>query len=395
MNQSQMTVLMLVRSCLTGEPYTVPDDSDWEEIVGIGRKFHVSVMLSQGIRVSKATITSEIMKLLQLDALQELRIGRSQQEELKAIFTALEAEGVDHLPLKGTTFRYLYPKPEYRYMSDADVLIRPEQYPAIERVMTAMGYSFLADTEHELTWVKNGRLKIEFHKRTVDPRYVGQWKYFGDGFSIASNKDGEHRFVWNAETDMLYAVAHMAKHFALEGGILRNLIDLYYLRRRVTDEDAYRRGLRTMDLEKFADIAQTAVSDWMEGREMTSKSGQLFEMSLSDGLLEERSRQILMAIDRQERGSESKFRTVLRKMFPPLKKMKNQYPTLRRMPFLLPFFWIGRLFGTVLFRRDRIRKNVDASFGSESERKAQAFAEELEEFGLAGLLGGGAPEGQD
>ena len=65
------------------------------------------------------------------------------------------------------------------------------------------------------------------------------------------------------------------------------------------------------------------------------------------------------------------------------------------MPFLLPFFWIGRLFGTVLFRRDRIRKNVDASFGSESERKAQAFAEELEEFGLAGLLGGGAPEGQD
>lgn len=52
----------------------------------------------------------------------------------------------------------------------------------------------------------------------------------------------------------------------------------------------------------------------------------------------------------------SKMKSIFSLLFPSLEVMKVGYPTLKKFPFLLPFFFVIRGLKIVLFRRDRLNQ---------------------------------------
>ena len=47
---------------------------------------------------------------------------------------------------------------------------------------------------------------------------------------------------------------------------------------------------------------------------------------------------------------------LIKKVFPPLTEMQQCYSALRKIPFLLPAFWILRILDSLLFHRSKLRK---------------------------------------
>ena len=73
-------------------------------------------------------------------------------------------------------------------------------------------------------------------------------------------------------------------------------------------------------------------------------------------------------------------------LFPDKAIMHNKYPSLQRYPFLLPVFWIHRIFYTLFCTRGKIvEQNQVINAGSESN--ADQFRSHMEAVGLDVLKG--------
>ena len=61
--------------------------------------------------------------------------------------------------------------------------------------------------------------------------------------------------------------------------------------------------------------------------------------------------------------------------------MKQQYPILRKLPFLLPFMWLYRLVNILLFKRSKIRKG-QKRLNQINDDVTAAYYQELRFVGL-------------
>ncbi|MGN1139055.1 MAG: hypothetical protein ACI4RM_06375, partial [Ruminococcus sp.] len=55
----------------------------------------------------------------------------------------------------------------------------------------------------------------------------------------------------------------------------------------------------------------------------------------------------------------SKGKYVATRLFPPSKEMKNIYSVLRKHPYLLPFFYVGRIFSAPFTKGKKIKSEID------------------------------------
>ena len=89
------------------------------------------------------------------------------------------------MPVKGTIIKFWYKKPELRYMTDADILIKTEQYDKIKPVLQELGFSEVAESLCEIIWDKSNRLHLELHKSLIPPTDEDFYAYFGSGWNYA------------------------------------------------------------------------------------------------------------------------------------------------------------------------------------------------------------------
>ena len=201
-----------------------------------------------------------------------LQISEAQLRQVKRICAAFEENGIDYLPLKGCRMKGLYPKPELRFMGDADILIRTEQYPAVIPIMEALGFAEGAESDHELHW-KHPELNLELHKRLIPTYNQDFYRYFGDGWGRAIRCSG-HGWEMKPEDEWIYLFLHFTKHFR-DGGIgCRHVIDLWvYLRHHDHMDDSYIRAeLKRLQLLEFHENMRRLLAVWFEEAKTDEKT---------------------------------------------------------------------------------------------------------------------------
>ena len=124
----------------------------------IVNKEHMNELLNE----LRLKVPDEILTRIKAGFFQDIRLDRLQNTELTQLFRAFEEMSIDYFPIKGTVMKKYYPGSVYRWMSDADIFIREDQYGIISGIMKNAGYSFIDESEHEFRWRKSGFL-IEFH----------------------------------------------------------------------------------------------------------------------------------------------------------------------------------------------------------------------------------------
>lgn len=360
MTDTHRSIILLLKSAVTGERYPLPEGFSLEEAAAIGRKHHISSMLYTGAVNCGISSKDPLMQGLFQDYLHILMRSEKQLREISRITAAFDANGIDYLPLKGCNMKYLYPKPELRVMGDADILIRMEQYDRIRPIMENLGFTEKADTDHELVW-DSAALHLELHKRIVPTYDKDFYSYFGDGWALAVKKS-ETRYAMEAEDEFLFLFTHFTKHYRYGGIGCRHVMDLWVWRRAHPDMDdrRIRDALEALHLLTFYDHICAMIDNWFgdgAGSEMTEH---LTEFILSCGSWGTFANMVQSIALRDARNSgtvrSNRLRNLIRVLFPPVGVVAQRFPVLKKLPWLLPVFWPVRWVTALLFRRENIRR---------------------------------------
>lgn len=370
-------LLQLIRSAITGESGQLPVAFSATDILPLAKRHGIETMVYYGGICCGLAKTDPGMQTLQQGCVRQMLVGERQRQQIEKLLQAFQENAIDALPLKGVILRELYPKPEMRWMGDADILIRAEQYPKIKRILESMGYTQAGKTDHEIAW-HHPHLRLELHIRLVPERNKVLYDYFGDGWQRAKLQTG-HRYAMSPEDTLVFLVAHVAKHYTAGGMGISQFVDLWlYIRANPQLDQGYiQQELEKIQLDKFYSCVMNMLQMWFTQAQFDEISLQMTGFIFESGCYGTHRSHALAQGAKQK----SKVRWFLASIFPEYGEMKLRYPILECWPILLPATWIVRGGNILLFHRNRItRKTRDLQIAT--DKNIRALQQHFEDIGL-------------
>lgn len=344
MNDLQRGVITLIQSALTEQKLTLPEGFDLEAAYPMLKAHQLLSLAYDGASRCGIPRQQPAMQTLFHGYCKALQVSERQLQALAKLYDAFEAQGIDHMPLKGSIMKQLYPRPELRMMGDADILIRMDQYERIVPIVKALGFRVVEESEYDYTW-ESDELHLELHKRLFPSHDVEFAAYFGDGWALAKAKKGT-RAAMTPEDSFIYMFTHFAKHFRVAGVGCRQLTDLWvYLRVNPGMDTAYIEAeLEKLHLRAFYRNIQRTLSWWFEGGEADEQTSCISEYVFSNGCWGTSVNAALSWGVRDAQTSDNasyeRLAYIMRRVFPGVETMRMRYPILKKAPVLLPFVWV-------------------------------------------------------
>jgi hypothetical protein len=354
-------IITLIKNALNGENEPLPEDFDYSKLYEFAIKQQILPLLYYGGMNDPQFVANDEGSKAYTTAMYLSAVDQNQVAELEGLCRTFEENGVDHMRLKGSIIKRLYPSSEMRIMGDADILIRENQMDAIEKIMAEQGYSHCLTSDHEWIWHKD-ELDVELHKRMIPSYTKDLYAYFGEGLNLAKPKvEGGHEYVLGSEDELIYLVAHFTKHYRYAGIGIKHLVDIHVFleTHRDIDFDYVDAALGGLGILRFYQHVKKTLDVWFSGADGDEISefitGKVFS-SGAYGTPQARSRYEAAVLTKGMGARKARIRKIRTVLFPSYKSMCDGYPWLRRCPVLLPFAWIYRFAIALLFRRDRIRR---------------------------------------
>lgn len=344
MTDFQTGIIALLKCAITEAGTQLPDGFSIEEAESFAVKQNIITLVYEGAVLCGISPKETAMQRLFQRYVQLMIHSERQLMEVERIFKAFDENGIDYLPLKGCTMKKHYPKPELRYMGDADILIRSEQYDRIQTVMEKLGFERGLENDYEYHW-RNPGLNVELHKSLVSSANGFFYDYWKDVWNRAQNPAGT-RFLLSSEDDLLFQLIHFAKHYRKSGIGVRYLLDLWvFLKTHPNLDEAYlEQELSRLNLSAFYQNVRDLMCAWFEDGEPTGKIDFITDYLFSGNSWGSwKNTQVYNVCAKNGSNSIGKISFLVSKLFPPLTTMRFQYPLLKKMPVLLPVFWILRL----------------------------------------------------
>lgn len=383
MTDFQTGVIALLRCAVTGAGTKLPDGFSIEEAERFAVKQNITTLVYEGAVLCGISTREPAMQRMFQRYIQLMMHSERQIREFERVFHAFDENGIDYLPLKGCTMKKHYPKPELRYMGDADILIRSEQYDRIQTVMEKLGFERGLENDYEYHW-RNPGLNVELHKSLVSSANGLFYDYWKDVWNRAQNPAGT-RFLLSSEDDLLFQLTHFAKHYRKSGIGVRYLLDLWvFLKTHPNLDEAYlERELSRLNLSEFNHNIQNLIYAWFEDGETTEKTDFMTDYLFSGNSWGSwKNTQIYNVSIKKKSNAHGKFSFLISKLFPPLTTMIFQYPVLKKIPVLLPVFWIIRL-GNYWIRNPQNRKKATYIMTKVSDEMVNMRKDHMQYVGLS------------
>ena len=364
MTSFQKDIFSLIRSALDGSAAEISDNFDWAQALDCGYKSKILPLLYYGAYNSGIKIPENIDAEFQTATVKYLMHNEQQLFEFKRISDRFEEEKIKYVPLKGILQKKLYPKPEMRPMGDIDILIdKSEQYDKISRIMTELGYVSEKESDHELVWIKS-RIMIELHKRLIPSYNQDYYKYFGDGWGLVHQADpNSTRYIFTPEDNFIYLFTHFAKHYRDAGIGILHLTDLYVFlnANRELDRKYLRTELKKLELFEFFVNIEAVIDVCFKNAPVTELTDFIIDKIFGSGCYGlARSHTVSVALKKTKGVKNKKLiheTYLIKRIFMPYREMCRRNPILTKLPFLLPLFWIYRIF-SLLFKRNNMKSEI-------------------------------------
>ena len=295
------------------------------------------------------------------------------------IFARFEAEGIAHMPLKGSVLQLDYPSYGMRQMSDNDILIDAGRADDVRRIMESLGYSTeMYDTSAHDIYHKDPVYNFEMHRELVSET-AGPviTRYYADVWSRLIPREGsasEYRFT--DEDFYVYITAHAYKHFSHSGTGLRSLLDTYvFLKKHPGLDEGYiaaeagklgiadfERTARRLALDLFG--ADAAV-DSANGADLALPPE---EREMLDYVIDSGTYGTLAHGIENDVAKHGKLGFFIRKAFLPYRSMCSLYPVLKKAPVLLPFCWVATWVRGLFTKPQKIKYQIKTAFKSKRNK---------------------------
>lgn len=385
MEVQEKTVILLLKSAITGEKLALPQGFDMEKIYGILKRHGIVALGYLGAVQCGVDKTMPIMRKLFQEYCLSTAASERQMAAAGKICTAFDEAKIDYMPVKGCNMKSRYPQPELRSMGDADILIRLDQYDRIRPIMEKLGFTEGEESDHELIWYSKALL-VELHKRLIPSYNQDYFHYYGDGWALASRAEGTHWYM-TPEDEFVYIFTHFAKHYR-DGGIgCRHVLDLWVFLRTFPELDfSYiERQLKQLRLVEFWASMRRLLAAWFEEGEEDDRTELMSRYIFDSGCWGQECNHILSQGLRKAGTEKSlgkgRLRWAMDVIFPSAFAIQSRYPVLKRHPVLLPLIWVRRWFEVLFRRREHLSEMVDR-VQSMTDESMEAFQKSLQYVGL-------------
>lgn len=185
------------------------------------------------------------------------------------ILKAFRSIGIPLIILKGLAIARYYEMPQYRSMSDLDILVRSEDIPTAKQVLEDLGYQLAAHEDHHpmhLEYTRAGGIFVELHRALVHPGLLGhreldEWYEHIWRHRVEVESEGLQFSAMGAEDELINQIIHFASHTVLIGAKFKHLFDIALLiqsRRNSLDWGYIDQTLKTTGFHRFAGLVLSA-----------------------------------------------------------------------------------------------------------------------------------------
>lgn len=354
----------LISAWLHGQPLDLPG-LDFEALARAAQRHSLSAAVCFALeRTGLASrCPGETMERLRKAKLASIRKSMLMDAERARLLAFLEQAGIWYAPLKGIVLNGCYPELGAREFSDNDILFDAERWRAVRDFMKRRGYQAkeIGHGAHDAYW-KPPLYSFEMHRVLFADDFRGGFlsacaAYYANPrrrlLKDAGNAFGYH---FSDEDFYVHVAAHAFKHFHVDGTGIRALLDLYLYRARkpALDEACIARALEALGIAEYEARCRSLARKLFDFPSRLDELDEA-ERSLLDamegagtyGTLERHVRSEMEFMRREgavQDGARAKFRYVWRRLFPELRWYRTEAPLVYRHRWLLPFFWLYRLF---------------------------------------------------
>lgn len=353
---------------------------DWERLFRASDYHRVANIIYLGLLGNGDRVTERWMNRF-FDRYQESLVnGGNCEDAEREILTLLDLQKIPCVVLSSTTIRNLYELPEMADMSPLRLYFSPEGYSLVKGYLIDLGYETIR------TYPECGERMFRVSGLNVDiyRKLPFQTRYFEKGMRELTLRShvrsgGESVRILSVEDRMVFRLASCAYQYVRDELLIRDMLDLFLYHkawREKLDSAYVKKKLQEFRIDGLADRLLRLSYMWFgekEDKTYIQSTGEVEELTSFD-ILENRilnrgefkkdhetDPQVLgltKLLKKQEEKELRKVRRETRKkrwaerkrkwdrslqwVFPDYKYMSTLYPTLEKIPVLLPLYWLFR-----------------------------------------------------
>lgn len=356
-----------IAAVIRGEDFEFPQGTDFEKLYKLAFSHRVASNVA-GAVIGCEGAPDEVKTKFKKELFRTSARYEALKLETEKISRLFSQNEIKHCFLKGVKVCAFHNEPSTRFMLDMDVFVDGEKIAEAEKILQNEGYEQTTFGDDKDTgFSKKPFFNIELH-RELKYDYDKGYDYYKGAFDRMKSDDGFALDMTN-EDFYVYILSHTAHHFEVSGTGIKNIIDHYFLMKKLLplcDGEKLKNNLKSVGLERFSESMDRLCRCWFEGEEYDEITEKMAEYVILSGVFGNDTNQYFSGIMRGE-YSEKKSSYFLHRLFPPYVTMKKKYAILEKLPFLLPVFWIVRIFTSVFSSKGITEeaKNVSAAKGGE------------------------------
>lgn len=372
----QKQLLNILYSSIIGEKFSCTSEKkiEWEKVIEEATEHDISALVYCSI--NKDTLKQIDHEILNKWKVSILKSNITQIKILnysKEIILGLQKRGVKVIALKGLILKNFYPRPEFRTMSDLDILIDKKDYNLVEEYLATISYTTEEGNSpiHSEFYSENGS-KVEVHWKLVNNDY-----YLGDEKEFEKNiwKNSKEVNIYDLkirtlsdEDFLIHICMHMAVHAKYEGFGLRQLYDLaLFTKNKYEDIDwtnfkdriskygilTFTEGLYAL-CDKLFEI-KVPFLDFKNTSLEEEHINLLLENIIYSGVKGRRKKNVDFNLLYKANNLYSKVAKLTQIIFVNRKELSPRYSYAKKHFYLLPVAWIHRIFRAIFKKYGLIR----------------------------------------
>lgn len=368
----------LLRCSMTGEiPKPIPEEISIRDLFEFCKNHKIENTVYYPL---KKICSTENMAEFEKSHFLAVVLDVNQDEALKKVSKALEQNKIKYMPLKGSVIKKIYNSTDMRQSADIDIYIGSQNAEKVKEIMLSMGYTVdesLFGIGPDDSYLLLPCVNIEMHRTLVPEVY--KWKDECQRIEkniLPCNEDG-YACCMSKEDFYVYMIMHIAKHMHLSGSGIRSIFDVWiYLEtyKDSLDFSDINQSLQRASLVTFEKNIRNLAYAWFSN-EVIEDDEELLELLAEHiavggwlGKGEYRNAKYIAETYSNKKSKKmSKLKYYSSLIFMKYDVMKNKYPVLAKHKYLMPIFWIVRLYESIAYKKMDIKKTSDKINNSAQE----------------------------
>ena len=364
MNYTQRVFWMVLNESIHKRKLELKDIKriDFEELLQLAINHNVASLVYYGLN---RTNTINIMPKDVVNKLKRETVVTSLSQNMhinniENVLKEFRSENIDVVVLKGLVIRAFYPRPEFRTMSDADIVVKKENLESAINVLEKLGYLENGRSDVDICFVNNNS-RIELHWNLISKNKFNGGAEFEEEFwnRVVEVEVGDSKALsLNYEDLAVHLVVHLFKHLAYKGCGIRYFSDLVVLfenKEKEINWESFMEKIRKYNLEKSTRIILYICKKYL-GMNINYQldiedeiNEQYLEWLLNDirtngvfgksNISEELARSLSFYSDNEL----SPIRKYISVFLPPVEKVRANYKYAEKFKILIPFAYIHRI----------------------------------------------------